>query len=242
MPPDAVYSFKHALVQDAAQSSLLRNARRQLHAQIAAALETDYPDIIENQPELLAHHYAEAGLPEKAAGYWLRAGKIAAARFANIEAIAHLRRGIEAVGSFPDAATKDRLELDFQFALGPCLRATQGPHSNAYAATCTRAPSFVSGSVMRLSIPTSCIGWRKLMDTGVSCPKHWTHSRLRSGSPKRPAIGRPRSTPCAEADRCCCIWDASLKGAGCSSAVSPSSICATKPKDWRLGRPVGTPV
>jgi TolB-like protein/class 3 adenylate cyclase len=138
-PPGAVYRFKHALMQEAAHNSLLRNARQQLHAHIAAALETDYPDFIENQPELLAQHYAEAGLPEKAAGYWLRAGKIAAARFANIEALAHLRRGIEAVGCFPDAVTKDRLELDFQFALGPCLRATQGPHSNAYAATCTRA-------------------------------------------------------------------------------------------------------
>jgi DNA-binding winged helix-turn-helix (wHTH) protein/tetratricopeptide (TPR) repeat protein len=138
-PPDAVYSFKHALVQDAVHGSLLRNARRQLHAQIAIALETDYPEIIENQPELLAQHYAEAGLPEKAAGYWLRAGKIGVARDANVEAIAHLRRGIEAVGGFPDGATKDRLEFALQFALGPCLRATQGAHSNAAAATFTRA-------------------------------------------------------------------------------------------------------
>ena len=138
-PPHAAYVFKHALVRDAAYSSLLRDNRRQLHARIAEALETHSREIIESQPELLAQHYAEAGLPEKAAGYWLRAGKIAAARFANIEAIAHLRRGIEAVGGFPDSPTKDQLELDFQFALGPCLRATQGPHSNAYAATCTRA-------------------------------------------------------------------------------------------------------
>jgi TolB-like protein/class 3 adenylate cyclase len=138
-PPDAVYVFKHALVQDAAHSSLLRGARRRLHARIAEALETHFPEITESQPELLAQHYAEAGLPEKAIDYWLRAGKIAAARFASIEAIAHLRRGIEALGGFPAAATKDRLELDFQFALGPCLRAVEGPQSKAYAATCTRA-------------------------------------------------------------------------------------------------------
>jgi len=87
----------------------------------------------------LAYHLAEAGLLEKAASYWLRAGKIAVARFANAEAIAHLRRGIEAVSGFADAATKDRLELDLQLALGPCLRATQGLFSNAFAATVTRA-------------------------------------------------------------------------------------------------------
>jgi len=68
-PPEAVYSFKHALVQDAAHGSLLRNARRQLHAQIAEALETYSPEIIENQPELLAQHYAEAGLVEKSVVY-----------------------------------------------------------------------------------------------------------------------------------------------------------------------------
>jgi len=78
-------------------------------------------------------------LPDKAAGYWLRAGKIAAARFANIEAIVHLRHGIEAAISLPNGATKDRLELDFQFALGPCLIASQGGHSNSRAATLTRA-------------------------------------------------------------------------------------------------------
>jgi hypothetical protein len=87
----------------------------------------------------LAYHLTEAGLPEKAAGYWLRAGKIAVARYANIEAIAHLRRGIEALSGFPDGPTKDRLELDLQLALGPCLVATQGPRSNAIVATVTRA-------------------------------------------------------------------------------------------------------
>jgi predicted ATPase len=87
----------------------------------------------------LGYHLTEAGLPEKAAGYWLRAGKIAVARYANIEAIAHLRRGIEALSGLPDAATKDRFELDLQLALGPCLIATQGFLSNATAATFTRA-------------------------------------------------------------------------------------------------------
>ena len=73
-PPDAIYSFKHALVQDAAHGSLLRNARQQLHAQIAEALENHSPEITESQPELLAQHYAEAGLVEKSVAYWGKAG------------------------------------------------------------------------------------------------------------------------------------------------------------------------
>jgi tetratricopeptide (TPR) repeat protein len=133
------YSFKHALVRDAAYAGLLKSRRVQLHAAIARAIERSFAHIAEAEPETSAYHLTEAGLPEKATGYWLRAGKIAVARFANIEAIAHLRRGVEAVGSLPEAATRDRLELDFQFALGPCLMATQGPRSNAYAATVKRA-------------------------------------------------------------------------------------------------------
>jgi class 3 adenylate cyclase/ABC-type transport system involved in cytochrome c biogenesis ATPase subunit len=137
--PGERYSFKHALVRDAAYAGLLRSRRVQLHASIAHAIERSFMHLVETEPETLAYHLTEAGLLEKAASSWLRAGKIAVARFANIEAIAHLRRGIEAVGGFPDGAAKDRLELDLQFALAPCLIATQGSLSNASAATVTRA-------------------------------------------------------------------------------------------------------
>jgi ABC-type transport system involved in cytochrome c biogenesis ATPase subunit len=133
------YSFKHALVRDAAYAGLLKTRRVQLHAAIAHAIERSFAHLVEAEPETLAYHLTEAGLPEQAAGYWLRAGKIAVARFANIEAIAHLRHGIEAVGGFPDGATKDRLELGLQFALRPCLTATQGALSSVTAATVTRA-------------------------------------------------------------------------------------------------------
>src|SRR5207237_9383182 len=74
-PPEAVYSFKHALVQDAVHGSLLRSARQQLHAQIAEALETHFPEEMENQPELFAQHYSEAGLIERAVAYWGKAGR-----------------------------------------------------------------------------------------------------------------------------------------------------------------------
>ncbi|UPJ40109.1 AAA family ATPase [Bradyrhizobium sp. 40] len=137
--PQAVYTFKHALVRDAAYSGLLKSRRAALHATIADAFEQRFPEIVETQPETLAHHLKEAGLFQRAEAYWLRAGKKAAMRSANLEAIAHLQRGIEASGHLPDSERKDRLELDFQFALGPCLIATQGPASNKAMATFARA-------------------------------------------------------------------------------------------------------
>jgi predicted ATPase len=168
--PQAVYTFKHVLVRDAAYSSLLKARRAQLHAAIASTFEQRFPEIVETQPETLADHLTEAGLFEKAAGYWLRAGKNAAQRFANLEAIAHLQRGIETVGRLPDGSGRDRLELDLQFALGPCLIATQGPASALAIATfargrelCARledAPEYLqimfwlaTGSVIRGELP-----------------------------------------------------------------------------------------
>ncbi len=137
--PQAIYTFKHALVRDAAYSGLLKTRRAALHATIADAFEQRFPEIVEAQPETLAHHLAEAGLFEKAAGYWLQASRKAATRSANLEAIAHAQRGIEALGHLADGPAKDRRELDFQLALGPCLIAIQGPASNKAMATFARA-------------------------------------------------------------------------------------------------------
>lgn len=137
--PRAVYTFKHALVRDAAYSGLLKSRRASLHAMIADAIEQRFPEIVEGQPETVAHHLIEAGLFEKATGYWLLAGKKVAMRSANLEAIAHLERGIEATVHLGNSERKDRLELDFQVALGPCLIATQGPASNKAVATFARA-------------------------------------------------------------------------------------------------------
>jgi class 3 adenylate cyclase/predicted ATPase len=168
--PHAIYTFKHVLVRDAAYSSLLKTRRAQLHAAIASAFEQRFPEIVEAQPETLAHHLTEAGLTEKAVGYWLIAGKNAAQRFANLEAIAHLQQGIETAGRLPDGPGRDRLELDLQFALGPCLIATQGPASSTAVASfargrelCARlgdAPEYLqimfwlaTGSVIRGELP-----------------------------------------------------------------------------------------
>jgi predicted ATPase len=125
-PPAAVYSFKHALVQDAAHGSLLRSARQQLHAQIAAALETHSPEIMDSQPELLAQHYAEAGLVEKSVGYWGKAGGRSAARSAMAEAAAQLQKGLDQLALLPDSSERRRRELEFCSALGAVLVAAKG--------------------------------------------------------------------------------------------------------------------
>jgi len=137
--PHAVYTFKHTLVRDAAYAGLVKSRRAHLHAVIANALEQQFPEIAQTQPETLAHHLTEAGLIEKAIAYWLQAGKNAAQRSANLEAIAHLRRGIELTCRSPAEEGRDRSELDFQLVLGPCLIATQGPAASTAVATFARA-------------------------------------------------------------------------------------------------------
>lgn len=125
-PPDATYAFKHALVQDAAYGTLLRSDRRRLHARIAEAVEGCFPERVAREPELLAHHFAEAGQAERAVNYWLKAGERAAERSANLEATRHLTRGLEALRMLPEGADRDRRELALQIAIGTPLIAVQG--------------------------------------------------------------------------------------------------------------------
>jgi len=125
-PPDAVYSFKHALVQDAAHGSLLRNARQHLHAQIAEALENHSPEITESQPELLAQHYAEAGLVEKAVAFWSKAGHRSVARSAMAEAAAQFQKGLDQLALLPDIPERRQKELEFSSALGAVLNVVKG--------------------------------------------------------------------------------------------------------------------
>jgi class 3 adenylate cyclase/predicted ATPase len=125
-PPEAVYIFKHALVQDAAHSSLLRSTRQQLHAQIADALEAHFPELIDSQPELLAQHYAAAGLAQKSAAYWGRAGRRSAARSAMAEAAAQFQKGLDQLALLPDNRQRQQQELKFWSALGAALRHVKG--------------------------------------------------------------------------------------------------------------------
>jgi class 3 adenylate cyclase/tetratricopeptide (TPR) repeat protein len=137
--PDAIYTFKHILVRDAAYASLLKSRRSYLHGAIANALEQEFPELVQLQPETLARHLTEAGLIEKAVPFWLQAGKNAALRSANVEAIALLERGIEVTGRLPADEQKDKSELEFQLALGPCLIAIHGPAASKAMSTFSRA-------------------------------------------------------------------------------------------------------
>jgi class 3 adenylate cyclase/predicted ATPase len=125
-PPEAAYLFKHALVQDTAYSTLLRGARRQLHARIAEVLAAHSPELIDIQPELFAQHYAEAELIEKSVACWGRAGRRSAARSATAESALQFQKGLDQLRLLPDGPERQRQELEFCCALGAVLRATKG--------------------------------------------------------------------------------------------------------------------
>ena len=117
IPPDAVYRFKHALVQDTAYESLLRSRRAELHAAVAGVLESD-PDIAAREPALLGYHFAHGGLIDRAATYFRDAGERAAERSAITETLAHLRRGLSLVEAMPDNVDRRRLEAELLIARG----------------------------------------------------------------------------------------------------------------------------
>jgi class 3 adenylate cyclase/predicted ATPase len=124
--PHSSYLFKHALVQDAAYSTLLRGRRQELHARVAAALEQYFADLVERQPELLAHHLTAAGATERAVDQWVKAGRHAAARLTYLEAIAHLERGLGLLRSLPEGPARNSREIELQLALGLCLHTAKG--------------------------------------------------------------------------------------------------------------------
>jgi len=138
-PPDAVYSFKHVLVRDAAYESLPRSRRQQLHGQIARALEQSFADIAASQPEIVAHHFTAAGLVAPAIDYWLKAVQQAARRSANAEALNHLARGLELLPSIDDPMLRNKSELLLQTSLGNSLRATKGWSIDSVKHAYTRA-------------------------------------------------------------------------------------------------------
>ena len=127
--PQAVYTFKHALIQDTAYASLLRRTREQAHQQVANVLENELPETADTQPELLAYHFTEAGLHEKAINYWRQAGQKAMARSANIEVISHLTKGLELLKLLPGNSDRHRQELDMNMALAPALMGVKGSSS-----------------------------------------------------------------------------------------------------------------
>jgi class 3 adenylate cyclase len=117
VPPHATYLFKHALVQDAAYGTLLRGRRQELHGRVVSVLRRDFPELIVNQPEVLAHHCSEGGMIAEAIEYYLSASKRATAAFNAIEAAAHLRRGMILVEQLPSSEPR-RVQLQYQLLMG----------------------------------------------------------------------------------------------------------------------------
>ena len=148
-PPSAAFRFKHALVQDTAYGTLLRGQKQQLHARIGRVLEQRYPELAEKQPEILAHHFTQAGLAQQAAEHGLAAGRRAAARSANSEAISHYTRALDVLATMPATKERDRLELEVLVELGVPLIATFGYSSLELERAYTRAQTLsedLSGS------------------------------------------------------------------------------------------------
>ena len=138
-PPDAVYSFKHALVKDAAYQSLLKSRRQQLHARVAHVFEERFPTVVDSQPELLAYHLTEAGLDERAADAWARAGRAALGRSAMPEAANSLSRAVGLLRGMSPSPDRQRLELELLGVLGVALTNTLGPASSETQAAHERA-------------------------------------------------------------------------------------------------------
>jgi predicted ATPase len=137
IPPDAAYQFKHALIRDAAYEALLRSRRKELHSRVAEVLVEQFPDRITSAPELLAHHYTEAGLIEQAIPYWEQAGRKAIERSANTEAITHLTRGLELLDTLPGEHVQE--ELTMQVTLGSAVVAAKGYAAQEIEQIYTRA-------------------------------------------------------------------------------------------------------
>jgi predicted ATPase len=139
VPPESAYLFKHALVQDAAYGTLLRARRQDLHARVAAVLEQHFADLVERQPELLAHHLTAAGDTKRAVDQWLKAGNHAAARSTPREAIRHFERGLAVLSALPDEPAREGREIELQLARGLSLFTVEGFVSAKAVQAYTRA-------------------------------------------------------------------------------------------------------
>jgi predicted ATPase len=144
--PHEVYTFKHALVRDAAYAGLLKSRRVQLHGAAAKAFEQKFPEVVQTQPEIVAYHYTQARSYEKALHYWYEAGKRSAARSAHDEAVGHLTQALTLIPNIDDPMLRDKSELLLQTALGNALRATKGWSTDSVKQAYTRAVQLCKGS------------------------------------------------------------------------------------------------
>jgi tetratricopeptide (TPR) repeat protein len=165
--PQSSYLFKHALVQDAAYSTLLRARRRELHARVSAVLEQHFANLIERQPELLAHHLTAAGDTERAVDQWLKAGQHAAASSAHLEAIGHFERGLSALAALPEGPGRDGREIELQLARGLSLFTAKGYISAEAAEAYSRAREIAEARGDARQLFTAVFGlWISSIGTG----------------------------------------------------------------------------
>ena len=158
--PHAVYTFKHALVRNAAYDGLLKSRRVHLHAAIAKALEQEFPEVVQIQPEIVAYNYTQARNYEKALHYWYEAGKQSAARSAHNEAIGHLKQGLNQIPNIDDPILRNKSELLLQVSLGNSLRAIKGWSTDDVKHASTRALQLCKESGLdELSLPATFGLW-----------------------------------------------------------------------------------
>jgi predicted ATPase len=184
-PPHATFTFKHALVRDAAYDSMLRSKRHQIHAGIARVLEERFPETAETKPEVLAQHYCEAGIVERCIDYRLRAGRRAAELSANVEAVDHLTKGLEVLSTLPESPQRDELEQTLQSALGMPLIATKGYAAPETGAAYARARAVRADGACR-SAPPDRVWPLGLPRRGRRAP---------DGAPAGRAVPLPRKGP-----------------------------------------------
>jgi predicted ATPase len=182
-PAEATYSFKHALVQDAAYDSLLKSKRQELHAKIARAIEERFPNIKAAQPEVLAHHYTRAGLFKQGAAYWLEAGQKALSGMALTEAVAHLEAGLGVIGNLPASEARDRSELECRVLLGTAWEAYRGWPAPQLAEVLKPAlPLARAARQPKLLAPTLWGLWVQMMSVGpVAESLVWAEELLSAG-------------------------------------------------------------
>ena len=184
------YAFKHALLCDVIYASLLRSKRQQIYADIAAALEDDFPELVENQPEVLAHHHQEAGHHQRAIHCWLKSGQRALAHSANVEAIANFRNALQLLSALPETPERIKQEIDIQLALGIPLIAVQG-----YASEETRE-AFSRARTLCLQLGNIPEYFQALFGSWGYC---WMCGRIMTRSRWRRSFCRARErcpTPC----------------------------------------------
>ena len=158
--PHAVYTFKHALVRNAAYDGLLKSRRVHLHAAIAKALEQEFPEVVQIQPEIVAYNYTQARNYEKALHYWYEAGKQSAVRSAHNEAIGHLKQGLNQIPNIDDPILRNKSELLLQISLGNSLRAIKGWSTDGVKLASTRALQLCKESGLdELSLPATFGLW-----------------------------------------------------------------------------------